>query len=151
MEMIYLAINQAYLFLMFSLNGLIIGLLFDIFRILRKTFKTNNFITYIEDILFWTLTGISIIFFMYNFSDGNLRIYMILGLIIGVLIYLITFSKIIINISIVLINIIKNIITFIARPIKKFLKFILGVLNLMIRKIIKIDKIWKKNTKINKK
>ena len=65
--MIYLAINQAYLFLLFTLNGIIIGLLFDIFRILRKTIKTNNFATYIEDILFWTLTGMSIIFFMYNF------------------------------------------------------------------------------------
>ena len=133
--MIYLAINQAYLFLLFTLNGIIIGLLFDIFRILRKTIKTNNFVTYIEDILFWTLTGMSIIFFMYNFSDGNLRIYMILGLIIGTLIYIVTFSKIITKISIMCINIIKQIISLMVIPIKYLLNAIIKVFKLINLKI----------------
>ena len=34
--------NQANLFLIFTINGILIGLLFDIFRILRKKFKTSN-------------------------------------------------------------------------------------------------------------
>ena len=42
--------NQAYLFLIYCLCGIIIGIFFDIFRILRKSFKTNDFVTYIEDI-----------------------------------------------------------------------------------------------------
>ena len=37
-----MASNQAYLFMIFSLVGIIIGLLFDIFRISRKTIKTND-------------------------------------------------------------------------------------------------------------
>ena len=45
-----MASNQAYLFLIFTINGILIGFLFDIFRILRKSFKTNDLITYIEDI-----------------------------------------------------------------------------------------------------
>ena len=39
--------NQAYLFLIFMVNGIIIGILFDFFRILRKSFKTADLITYI--------------------------------------------------------------------------------------------------------
>ena len=66
--------NQALLFLIFSLNGVIIGLIFDFFRILRKSFKTSDLITYIQDILFWILTGISVIIFMYFFSDGTIRL-----------------------------------------------------------------------------
>ena len=54
--------NQAYLFLVFTLTGFIIGALFDVFRILRKSFKTSDFITYLEDILFWALTGFLIIY-----------------------------------------------------------------------------------------
>ena len=65
--------NQAFLFLIFLLNGVFIGLIFDFFRILRKSFKTTNIITYIQDILFWILTGISIIFCMYKFSDGEIK------------------------------------------------------------------------------
>lgn len=48
--------NQAELFLIFTINGILIGLLFDFFRILRRSFKTKDIITYIEDILFWILT-----------------------------------------------------------------------------------------------
>lgn len=153
----FLAINQAYLFLLFSLNGVIIGLLYDVFRILRKTFKTNNFVTYIEDILFWILTGIIIIFFMYNFSDGSLRIFMIFGLIIGILIYIITFSKIIINFSMIVINGLKKIICVLLVPIKIFLKLLLKVINFLKLKVklimlkLKNYVVKIKNTKKQKK
>ena len=50
--------NQANLFLIFTINGILIGLLFDIFRILRKSFKTPDIITYIEDFFFWLITGL---------------------------------------------------------------------------------------------
>ena len=54
--------TQIYLFTIFLLNGLIIGLLFDFFRILRKAIKTPDVITYIEDALFWILTGFLILY-----------------------------------------------------------------------------------------
>ena len=116
-----MAINQAYLFLIFTLNGMFIGFLFDFFRILRKIFKTKNLITYIEDILFWILTGISIIFCMYKFSDGSLRLFMFLGLIFGIIIYMLTFSKIIMKIFVKLINIVK---TFVITPLKFIYKIL---------------------------
>lgn len=119
-----MAINQAYLFLIFTLNGVFIGLLFDFFRILRKSFKTNNIVTYVEDILFWMLAGISILISMYNFSGGELRLYMILGLALGIIIYILTVSKYIIRISVFIINTIKIIVTktikIIIYPIKLF-------------------------------
>ena len=89
--------NQTYLFIVFTIVGIIIGILFDIFRILRKSFKTNDIVTYIEDFLFWILTGIIILFSMYKFSNGELRFFMIVGIIIGTLMYMITFSKYIIK------------------------------------------------------
>ena len=58
--------NQGIIFLIFVLNGFVIGFLFDIFRILRKSFKTTDTITCIEDILFWILTRFnSFIFYFY--------------------------------------------------------------------------------------
>ena len=42
--------NQTYLFVVFTLTGIILGIIFDFFRVLRKIFKTVDFITYIEDI-----------------------------------------------------------------------------------------------------
>ena len=100
--------NQAFLFLVFLLNGAFIGLIFDFFRILRKSFKTTNIITYIQDILFWILTGISIIFCMYKFSDGEIRFFMLLGIILGFSLYLLMFSSFIIQICVFIIKYIKK-------------------------------------------
>ena len=86
--------NQAYLFLVFSLTGVVIGVLFDFFRILRRTIKTGNIVTYIQDILFWVLTGILVLYNIWYFNNGEIRVYMFLGIIIGVLIYMSTLSNI---------------------------------------------------------
>lgn len=158
-----MAINQAYIFIIFSINGLIIGLFFDFFRILRKSFKTKNYITYIEDFIFWILTGISIIFFMYNFSDGNLRVYILLGIILGFALYILLFSKIIINIFVKCINFIKNLISSIFKKLFKFIIEINKIINIIflhpinllfnniriaISKKCKKNKIFEKNVKI---
>ena len=86
--------NQAYLFLIFSLTGVEIGILFDFFRILRRTIKTGNIVTYIQDILFWILTGILVLYNIWYFNNGEIRIYMFLGIIIGTIIYMSTLSNI---------------------------------------------------------
>ena len=62
--------NQAYLFIIFVINGILIGLLFDFFRILRRSFKTNDFMTYVEDIIFWILTGLIILYSIFTFNNG---------------------------------------------------------------------------------
>mgnify|MGYP004510347261 FL=1 len=93
-----MAQNQAYLFLVFSLTGVIIGVLFDFFRILRRSIKTSNLITYIEDILFWILTGMLILYSIWFFNNGEIRIFIFLGIIIGILLYIFTLSNIIVRI-----------------------------------------------------
>lgn len=117
--------NQAYLFGIFILNGFIIGILFDVFRILRKSFKTNNFFTTIEDILFWIITGFIILFSIFKFNNGELRGFIFIGIFIGTLIYMLIFSKLFIKINLYIINFIKKIIYFIIIiPLKAILNII---------------------------
>lgn len=122
-----MVINQAYLFLVFSINGIIIGLLFDIFRILRKSFKTSDIITYFQDILFWILTGLILLYSIFNFSNGEIRFYMFLGVFLGCLIYMLIFSKYFIDFNVKIISFLKNIIgktiSIITFPIKIVIKF----------------------------
>lgn len=115
--------NQAYLFLVFTLTGFIIGALFDVFRILRKSFKTSDFITYLEDILFWALTGFLIIYNIWCFNDGEIRLFMFLGLIMGILIYLLLLSKFFIILMTFIIDIIKKILKILQVPFKPIIKF----------------------------
>lgn len=145
--------NQAYLFVMFIINGILIGFLFDIFRILRKSFKTNDIITYIEDVTFWILTGILTLYFIFKYNNGEIRLYIFLGIIFGIAIYILTLSKHIIKFSVTVINFIKGIIIKIIKIIIYPLKLVVNILKkILFRPIsfifINIRKIFAKN-KIN--
>lgn len=121
--------NQAYVFAIFILNGVLIGLLFDIFRIFRKSFKTPDIITYIEDILFWIFSGIILLYSIFKFNNGELRMFIFLGLILGITVYMLIFSKIFIKVLVHIINFIKKIFNiFILIPIKFAMKIINKVL-----------------------
>ena len=120
--------NQAYLFLVFTINGILIGLLFDIFRILRRNFKTSDIVTYLQDILFWILTGFILLYSIFTFSNGEIRFYMFLGVFLGCLVYMLIFSKYFININVKIILVLKKVIgkilSIIIFPIKIIIKFI---------------------------
>ena len=117
--------SQLFNLLIFFLTGIVIGILFDVFRITRKSFKTPDFVTYIEDILFWILTGLILLFTIFKFNNGELRIYIFVGLILGMVIYLLTISKYFIKISVLILKFIKKItyvpIQFIFRVVKRFI------------------------------
>ena len=119
-----MVINQANLFLIFTINGIAIGILFDIFRLLRKSFRTSDIVTYMQDLLFWILTGFILLYSIFTFSNGEVRFYMFLGVFLGCLIYMILFSKYFININVKIIKIIKKIVSIIFTPINLTIKFI---------------------------
>ncbi len=112
--------NQLYNVFVFTIVGIIIGILFDTFRVLRKSFKTPDIITIIEDIIFWILVGIILLFSIFRFNNGELRNYVFIGLIIGLMIYMLTISRYLIKICVKIIVTIKNILYF---PLKKIYSF----------------------------
>ena len=120
--------TQLHLFLIFIINGLLIALLFDFFRILRKATRTSDFITYIEDALFWILTGFIILYSIFIYNNGEIRLFMFLAMIIGVLIYSIFISKFILNISLSIINFWNKIFSVIFNILKIPINFFLKIL-----------------------
>lgn len=102
-------INQTSLFLIFTIDGVLIGIIFDIFRILRKTIKTSDFVTYIEDFLFWIITSIILFYSIFTYNNGELRFFMFLAVILGFVLYICTISSYLIKINLKIINVIKRI------------------------------------------
>ena len=125
--------KELYTFLMFILTGLAIGILFDIFRILRRSFKTKDFITYIEDILFWIFTGIILLYSIFTFNNGELRAFVFIGVLLGIILYILTLSKYLIKICVYTVNIIKKIIIF---PIKLLVNLVKKIFIIPLNKII---------------
>lgn len=139
-------INQAYIFLIFIACGLFIAILFDVFRALRKSIKTNSFITNIEDIIFLILSGTIIIFSIYKYNHGQIRLYIFIGFLTGILIYFKSISSFFIRIDTILINFLVKLIKSISYNLKCiYFKFIKPIITFFYNIFKKISK---KNNKI---
>lgn len=137
----------------FTVIGIVIGVLFDIFRILRRSFKTADWLTTLQDILFWILAGFIILFSIFKFNNGEIRSYIFVGIALGVLIYILTISKYIVKYSVIIIKFIKKILSYPINLILKILNFLLiKPIKFLAQKLSTFfKKILQKTTKIMKK
>ena len=104
--------SQEQIFIFFFIIGVIIGILFDIFRVLRKNFKTSDFITFIQDLSFLVLSGILLLYGIIKLNNGEIRFYIFIGIFLGILIYSLTISRICVIMLSVFVRICKKIILF---------------------------------------
>ena len=86
-------IGQVELITFSLLAGIITGVFFDIYRLIRGLANPNKFLTIIQDLLFWTLTSIVVFIFLMYTNKGYINFYVYVSLIIGVYLYLKLLSK----------------------------------------------------------
>lgn len=122
--------SEIYFFIHSIVCGLLTGTLYDIFKVKRMVFKTSKIIVIIDDVLFWLIMGIFSILVTHNVYMGELRLYLLLGLILGITFYILLLSKKMVNYGV-------KLITFIFKPFKfifKNFKFIFKFLSKIKRK-----------------
>ena len=146
--------GQLGLFLMYIAGGILICLTYDIFRALRKSIKTSDLATYIEDIIFFIIVSIFLIYLIFIVNDGSIRGFIFIGLILGGVLYYFTLSKYFMNISIFIFTFLKKIllapIRLVLKINKKLICFIcINIQNLtnVLKKLPKLPKNKKKITK----
>ncbi|MFQ9933240.1 MAG: spore cortex biosynthesis protein YabQ [Lachnospiraceae bacterium] len=114
--------NEVDLFLQSAWYGMMLGMSYDVIRILRRIVKHKNIIVYIEDYLFWVVWGVILFALIFNYNDGNVRGYVFAGVIIGGLLYTKSFSGFLVKyISIVL----NKIITLVLKKPAKAVKIVI--------------------------
>ena len=130
--------SQAYVFLCTVVGGMAIALVYDLFRIFRRAFKTGGFVTYVQDLLYWIVAALIMFLTFYYSNDGELRVFLFFGAFIGVVLYALLFSKVIMNSSLFIIKIvtlvIKTLIFITSYPIRMIWK----VLAIPLRKLVRI-------------
>ncbi len=96
--MLFTMEQQIILFAFSLLSGVLIGVLFDIYRIIRGFEDVGAIITIIQDVLFWIATGFIVFIFMmytsYAYMSFNVFVYVSIGL----FVYIKLISKIFINV-----------------------------------------------------
>ena len=112
--------NQCYLFLVYTINGIFIGILFDIFRVLYSIF---------------------------TFSNGEIRLYMFLGVFLGCLTYMMLISKYFIKINVKIVVFFKKIFGIIFSILLLPIKFLFKPIRFITINIKKISIKQLKHTK----
>ncbi|NLY77899.1 MAG: spore cortex biosynthesis protein YabQ [Tissierellia bacterium] len=134
---------EFYIFLNSIYAGLITGIIYDWYRVIRYYFKPKGFATLIEDLLFWIGVGL-IFFYIINKSNwGQLRAYIFIGYFLGGLLYLKLLSKVLFPFFIRIFNrlrlVIKGIVYILKFPFVRVRK-ILSPAAKRIRKAKKVSK-----------
>ena len=116
--------GQAWLFLSTVMVGAAIGLLFDIFRIFRKTARHSGLAVQLEDLFFWVAaTGLTF-YYMLHRNYGEIRPFAMVGIVIGGVLYFATISKWVLIVFVAVVNYIKKVVTVAFRIILMPLRII---------------------------
>lgn len=87
---------QTYAFLMTILAGAVVGLLFDLYRVLRAACHPRQWVTALTDIVFWIAVTPIVFAMLLAGNWGELRYYVLIGLGVGLLLYFQTLSSLVI-------------------------------------------------------
>lgn len=116
--------NQLISFVIYVAIGIILGVIFDFFRAFRKSIKHSNIATYIEDIIYVIIAFLIVVVALQIFSDGELRFYIFLGILIGFVIYFALISKYLLKVETFILEWLIKIIKYPINLIEKFILFL---------------------------
>jgi len=136
--------QQAMAFVWAVLMGGAFGLLFDVFRILRIALPFADVIIAAQDILFFSICAIAAFFYLLGHADGRVRLFLLLGILLGAVIYFCTLSIPIMGVSRLIIAFVKSVLSFFWRyfllPLFRIFCWILSIILFPVRLLIKIFK-----------
>ena len=92
--MLQLIIIQKDMFIISLIMGAGMGFTYDLIRCFRRLIFHNNFFISVEDIIFWIAWALIIISQIHHYNFGKFRIYVFIGVFLGVTIYALTISKV---------------------------------------------------------
>ncbi|MBR6688513.1 MAG: spore cortex biosynthesis protein YabQ [Clostridia bacterium] len=105
-------------FLFFVVIGTIFSVIFDFFRAVRKVKKPKNNIVTIQDVIYFVLIGVILVLAIVNIKDEVFRLYLMLAIVLGIIMYSLIIENRIRDIFVILINSMGGIMEFIFLPLK---------------------------------
>ncbi|MBU7007804.1 spore cortex biosynthesis protein YabQ [Phosphitispora fastidiosa] len=112
--------SQFFSFLVTLLMGLTIGILFDFYNVTKGIIRPRKAGTYLGDLLFWVITTIVVFFMLLIGNWGELRFYVIIGILAGVVCYIKFLSPMVIKILLYIICFFKTVLAGIAKGLRFF-------------------------------
>ncbi|WP_162840357.1 spore cortex biosynthesis protein YabQ [Acetanaerobacterium elongatum] len=141
--------HQTVLFLQACLLGFLLGIFYEIFRILRLLIQTGPVAIFVQDILYWSVSALISFLFILAVNSGQLRIFLLLGIVIGMVVYFLTLGVLVMKASKAIIAFIHRVMRFIYRklvaPVQRFMGITRQKADRFAKKVESKNKIIKNN------
>lgn len=128
----YLPYSQEYMLAVSIMGGMLLGFIWDVYRLIRHYIKFGGFGTAIGDVVYWIISIYISIQIIFDVSYGNVRFFILMGFLSGALLYFYGISKYILKVLIFVVDtflkLVKKIINILIKPAKIIYKYILILL-----------------------
>lgn len=101
-----------------ALCGMGLGMLFDVYRVLANTYVPSKWLYSLLDICFWMTATVAVFWVLFWSNYGEVRIFVFIGIIIGVWTYFVWFSSTMIRLTRYVIHVVQGLIRWIIRVIQ---------------------------------
>lgn len=114
--MAMLIYDEVELFLVCFGLGMVLAFIYDMVRIFRMLFRHRDWLVDVEDLMFWLFTAWLVFRTLFIYNRGALRGYAFLGMFLGVMLYALTLSRILLKVVTKLVPYWKKAGNFIRKP-----------------------------------
>lgn len=94
--MLIYVLDQLHVFLAAVYTGFIIGIIYDLFGLLRRLSKAGRYLTGLLDLIFWIFAAMFSFAVLFYVNSGEIRAYGFLGMVMGFTAYKLTLSRIVV-------------------------------------------------------
>lgn len=140
------SIGQEAVFLGVSvLLGMLLFLVYDILRIFRRIFPHGNIWIGAEDFCYWILCTAAVFVMLYQENDGMVRGFSIGGVVLGMLLYYLLLSRLVIKVHVAvfgaILGFIKKNLEILTRPFRKINRKFWSFLKKQLKKLYRAIRI----------
>lgn len=108
--------GQTAVFLRSLLLGVTLGCFYDLFRITRIALLLPSLLILLEDLLFFLFSSVTLFGFLLENSDGQIRWFILLGVVLGWTVYYFTVGSLVMKCSARIIAVARAVLAFLWRP-----------------------------------
>ncbi len=147
--MIISARHELYVLFGSVLGGMIIGMIFDVFKLCTAGRRHNAVIMGIGDLLLWSIVSVAVFAIIFILNDAKVRWYEFAGMILGMVIYFMTLSRLFLKLMSFLVHVVKCVVIFLVKvillPVRLCLRVFSPVIALAKRSLRVVKRIYKKS------
>lgn len=140
--------HELFVFFGTVLGGMILGMIFDIFKVARPFDKSNFILLGIYDLLLWSVITIAVFAILFITNNAEVRWYEFAGMALGAVLYFMSLSHFFVCLLTAVLRVAKKFIIFVLKiilfPLKLILRIFKPVLRFVKKRLRFLKKLYKK-------